>query len=153
MLGTRSVRRGWCQAMVSLCAVAFALTVVLAGVSVTLPSSSSSQQPTVNTRGSPRRGSSATPEPDTVVFFFSTSCRFCVDMKAILTKALRIVGRDQIRFVKVNVDNDQILAEKYTISGVPTLVRVSGKTGKVMGRMQGGGKSLNAVVDFMYGST
>ena len=145
-LGTRSVRKGWCRAMVGLCVVSFVLTVTLAGLAASLPPSSSPPSAPLPP------SSPSTPDPDTVVFFFSTSCRFCVDMKTILVKALRIVGHDQIRFVKVNVDQDQTLAEKYTISGVPTLVRVSGKTGKVMDRMQGGGKSLNAVVDFMYGS-
>lgn len=152
MLGTRSVRKGWCRAMVGLCGVAFALTIVLTGVAVSLPSSPLLVQSTADFRESPPRSLSCTPDPDTIVFFFSTSCRFCVDMKTILTKALPIVGREQIRFVEVNVDHDQTLAEKYTVSGVPTLVRVGGKTGKVMDRMQGGGKSLNAVVDFMYAS-
>jgi thiol-disulfide isomerase/thioredoxin len=144
MFGTRNVKKGWCRAMVGLCLIAFILTVVVAGVAVSISP--------LHDRPLHVKSSTSATEPDTIVFFFSTSCRFCVDMKAILRKAIRIVGHGQMRFIKVNVDNDQTLAEKYTISGVPTLVRVSGKTGKVMGRMQGGGKSLNTVVDFMYGS-
>lgn len=150
--GTRSVRKGWCRAMVGLCVLAFVLAVSVA-VAALMPSSvatvvsATHQEPRVHTRTAHAPSS----DHDTTMFFFSTRCRFCVDMKKIVQKALRIVGREQVRFVEVNVDNDQSLAEAYNVSGVPTLVYVSGKTGKVLDRMQGGGKGLNAVVDFMYG--
>ena len=124
-------------------------TAIPTAIPTTIPSPSV-VHPT-HQRGRVPAGRARTPVPDTIVLFFSTRCRFCVDMKAIVRKALRIVGREQVRFVEVNVDSDQSLAENYNVSGVPTLVYVSGKTGKVLDRMQGGGKSLNAVVDFMYG--
>ena len=83
---------------------------------------------------------------DTILFFYSHNCGFCKGMHDVIDKAVNIVGKSNILLRKVDIVDNLDLAEKYDIRGVPTLLRMH--DGEVIDTVQGGGKDLDAMVQF-----
>ena len=73
-------------------------------------------------------------ETPVLVDFFAEWCGPCKMMSPIL-KAVKNTLQDNISIVKIDVDKNQAIAEKYQIRGVPTLVIY--KEGKQVWRHSG----------------
>lgn len=69
-----------------------------------------------------------------VIDFYATWCGPCRQLSPLLEKLAAPLA-DQIKFVKVNVDESPGLAQNYTVSAIPTLLFF--KDGKVAERLTG----------------
>ena len=69
-----------------------------------------------------------------VIDFYATWCGPCRQLSPLLDKLAAPLA-EQIKFVKVNVDESPGLAQNYTVSAIPTLLFF--KDGKIVERITG----------------
>ena len=69
-----------------------------------------------------------------LVDFFATWCQPCKMMHPILKQVKDVLG-DRIRIIKIDVDTHSVLAQKYQIQSVPTLMLF--RNGAVLWRPSG----------------
>ena len=69
-----------------------------------------------------------------LVDFFATWCGPCQALAPVLQD---VAGRlkDQIKIIKIDVDNNQAVAQEYRVQGVPTLILFH--RGKILWRQSG----------------
>ena len=79
----------------------------------------------------------------TLVDFFATWCGPCRAMQPILDQLKSELG-EKIRILKIDVDVNQDVAEKFKVRGVPTFVFF--KNGEIIWR-QSGGMTLQTLKD------
>jgi thioredoxin 1 len=77
----------------------------------------------------------------TLVDFHATWCGPCKTMSPILDQLKDVMG-SQIRILKIDVDKNQEVAEKFKVRGVPTFILF--KKGEIKWR-QSGGMDLNTL--------
>lgn len=82
-------------------------------------------------------------ETPTLVDFFATWCGPCKAMQPVLDQLKHEMG-ESIRILKIDVDQNQEVAEKFKIRGVPTFVFF--KKGEILWR-QSGGMTINTLKD------
>lgn len=70
----------------------------------------------------------------TLVDFYADWCGPCKMMSPILQETKAIV-KDEVKIIKINVDNHQDLAAEFMVRGVPTLMLF--KEGKMLWRQSG----------------
>lgn len=74
-------------------------------------------------------------ETPTLVDFFATWCGPCRAMQPVLDQLKNDLG-ESIRILKIDVDINQDVAEKFKVRGVPTFVFF--KKGEIIWRQSGG---------------
>ena len=82
-------------------------------------------------------------ETPTLVDFFATWCGPCKAMQHTLDQ-LKTDMNEKVRILKIDVDKNQAVAEKFKVRGVPTFVLF--KNGEIIWR-QSGGMSLQTLKD------
>jgi thioredoxin 1 len=82
-------------------------------------------------------------ETPTLVDFFATWCGPCKAMQPVLDQ-LKTDMHEKVRILKIDVDKNQEVAEKFKVRGVPTFVLF--KNGEIIWR-QSGGMSLQTLKD------
>lgn len=82
-------------------------------------------------------------EVPTLVDFFATWCGPCKAMQPTLDQ-LKTDMNEKVRILKIDVDKNQAVAEKFKVRGVPTFVLF--KNGEIIWR-QSGGMSLQTLKD------
>lgn len=85
-------------------------------------------------------------ETPTLVDFFATWCGPCKAMQPVLDQLKTDLG-DSIRIIKIDIDKNQDVAEKFKVKGVPTFVLF--KKGEILWR-QSGGMSLSTLKDKIF---
>ena len=70
-----------------------------------------------------------------VVNFFAEWCMPCLMISPIIDELSELDSMKQVKFTKINVDDNQSLAQKYQVSSLPCLVIF--KDGKEVGRIIG----------------
>jgi thioredoxin 1 len=76
-----------------------------------------------------------TSQRPTLVDFYATWCGPCKSMAPILDQLKKEMG-DQLRVIKIDVDRNPAVADKFKIRGVPTFILF--KEGDVIWRQSGG---------------
>lgn len=82
-------------------------------------------------------------ETPTLVDFFATWCGPCKAMQPTLDQ-LKTDMNEKVRILKIDVDKNQAVAEKFKVRGVPNFVLF--KNGEIIWR-QSGGMSLQTLKD------
>ena len=82
-------------------------------------------------------------ETPTLVDFFATWCGPCKAMQPTLDQ-LKTDMNEKVRILKIDLDKNQAVAEKFKVRGVPTFVLF--KNGEIIWR-QSGGMSLQTLKD------
>jgi thioredoxin 1 len=82
-------------------------------------------------------------ETPTLVDFFATWCGPCKAIQPVLDQ-LKTDMHEKVRILKIDVDKNQEVAEKFKVRGVPTFVLF--KNGEIIWR-QSGGMSLQTLKD------
>ncbi|MFN5416581.1 MAG: thioredoxin [Flavobacteriia bacterium] len=77
----------------------------------------------------------------TLVDFYATWCGPCQTMMPVLEQLKHKMGSN-IRILKIDVDKNQEVAEKFKVRGVPTFVLF--KSGEILWR-QSGGMDINTL--------
>lgn len=80
-------------------------------------------------------------ETPTLVDFYATWCSPCQTMMPVLEQLKNKMGSN-IRILKIDVDKNQEVAEKFKVRGVPTFVLF--KSGEILWR-QSGGMDINTL--------
>ncbi len=86
-------------------------------------------------------------ETPTLVDFFATWCGPCKAMQPVLDQLKTDLG-DSIRIIKIDIDKNQDVTEKFKVKGVPTFVLF--KKGEILWR-QSGGMSLQTLKNKVKG--
>lgn len=82
-------------------------------------------------------------ETPTLVDFFATWCGPCKAMQPVLDQ-LKTDMHEKVRILKIDVDKNQDVAEKFKVKGVPTFVLF--RNGEIIWR-QSGGMTLQTLKD------
>lgn len=77
----------------------------------------------------------------TLVDFYATWCGPCQAMMPVLEQLKNKMG-NQVRILKIDVDKNQDIAEKFKVRGVPTFVLF--QAGEILWR-QSGGMDINTL--------
>ena len=88
-------------------------------------------------------------ETPLLVDFYATWCGPCKMMPPILEELKEMIG-DKGRIIKIDVDRNQAVAQKYNVRGVPTLIIF--KNGEVKYRQAGvqTAQQLESVISKFY---
>lgn len=81
-------------------------------------------------------------EKPTLVDFYATWCGPCKTMAPVLDQVKNELG-DSVRILKIDVDKNQTVADKFKIRGVPTFILF--KNGQIVWR-QSGGMDMNTMI-------
>tara|TARA_B100000949_G_C14093635_1_gene371048 strand:- start:191 stop:490 length:300 start_codon:yes stop_codon:yes gene_type:complete len=79
-------------------------------------------------------GSITDSETPVLIDFFATWCGPCQTLAPILSDVKKELG-DAVKIIKIDVDKNQVLAQKFQVRGVPTLMLF--KDGKQLWRQSG----------------
>ena len=71
-----------------------------------------------------------------VVDFFAEWCMPCIMMAPIIDELAEEDSMKEVKFVKLNIDENQVLAQKHNVSSIPTLIIF--KDGEEIDRIIGG---------------
>lgn len=74
-------------------------------------------------------------ETPTLVDFYASWCAPCKAMAPVLDQLKNQLG-ETVRIIKIDVDKNQLVADKFKIRGVPTFILF--KNGQIVWRQSGG---------------
>ena len=87
-------------------------------------------------------------ETPTLVDFYATWCGPCQAMMPVLDQLKAKMG-SKVRILKIDVDKNQDISDKFKVRGVPTFVLF--KSGEILWR-QSGGMDINTLVKKIQGA-
>ena len=67
-----------------------------------------------------------TPSDKKLIYFYSSSCKYCHSFDPIWNLFIRNVDSSCIQFYKINVDNNRGYFSNYHVKGVPAVVATTG---------------------------